>query len=512
MPIFTELNREVGPRVAEDFPASLGESLRARFASSFAVAGADPLKRLAEREIAAGGERRERAFGVIGAGLGFGLGINPFGAFFSSQDVARQTEREREVLTPEVANERAEGLGLKFDRPITVDEFQLIVDQKKKELAWQSLRQRAPKTITSKTLGLATDLFAQLVDPINIASAFIPIVGESKFFLAVRKLGLTRARFARGATEGFVGNLLVEPIVAVNASREQADYTMADSLMNLAFGTVIGGGLHTVGGRIGDLRRGGPPIDPSTIKAPDGVTPPDIPSRSTQIQQRLDDGADPQDLVDEGLITPDEARGLEFEEREFTNAERVEGLTLEERADVQGAAVADLVEGRHIEVTPVFRRGPNGEELVDFEEAGAGGLTPDQIRDRDFEELARAQEQLEADVDSTIARQTDPDAQRLSSAEESTVAKQVREEAPDTSKLDVVQRATDEDEDILNTELEELAQTEQGREILEQAGIEVREDGTARIEILETVDKEIVRTAKLGNAIEAAGACIIRNS
>jgi len=94
------------------------------------------------------------------------------------------------------------------------------------------------------------------MDPLNIASAFIPVIGPARYtaLIANASGGLARAgiRAGVGATEGAVGAALIEPFVLVGASREQADYTLADSLGNVFFGTVLGGGLHVGAGAFSD--------------------------------------------------------------------------------------------------------------------------------------------------------------------------------------------------------------------------------------------------------------------
>jgi len=272
MPIFTELNREIPGRVLEDFPSSLNQSLEARFQRSFSLAPTSSALRLAELETAKGGRERERIFGFIGAAL-FPItsqfGVGALSNFFFGKRIARATEPDREpadFITPGEANEIGKPLGLNFKRIITRDAFDIIVNRKRLELARQSLIDRAPGGLVPGTLGFGADLFAQAVDPLNVASAFIPVagpavaglqraIGPARFAIMAAKVGKGRSRLFRGSLEGFVGNVAIEPIVALNASREQADYTMLDSLLNIGFGTILGGGLHTVGGRIGDSIR-----------------------------------------------------------------------------------------------------------------------------------------------------------------------------------------------------------------------------------------------------------------
>lgn len=142
---------------------------------------------------------------------------------------------------------------------------QLSFDQDTPEMIARQLHQlkrdeiERSETIRRSESGIGTALTAGLVgtilDPLNVASAFIPVVGEARFASIAAKLGTTGARATTGAVEGLVGAAMLEPIVYLGARAEQADYTAVDSLTNLAFGTALGSGLHLVGGFVGDRLR-----------------------------------------------------------------------------------------------------------------------------------------------------------------------------------------------------------------------------------------------------------------
>ncbi len=96
-------------------------------------------------------------------------------------------------------------------------------------------------------------LAASMLDPLAIGASFIPVVGQARYANMVAKHGRTSARLAKGGVEGAVGAVAVEPIVLGVATYEQnKDYTLANSLMNVVFGTAMGGGLHAVAGKVGD--------------------------------------------------------------------------------------------------------------------------------------------------------------------------------------------------------------------------------------------------------------------
>lgn len=97
-------------------------------------------------------------------------------------------------------------------------------------------------------------LAATALDPLNIGLSFVPYYGQARLANMAARSGKTTMRAVKGGTEGAIGAALIEPLVYGVAKYEQNnDYTLADSLMNVAFGGVLGGGLHAVGGKLGDI-------------------------------------------------------------------------------------------------------------------------------------------------------------------------------------------------------------------------------------------------------------------
>ena len=170
----------------------------------------------------------------------------------SARSQAMEAEENR--VSRDELNEEYSDLGLFFKK----DEFQSVVDimvqEKKEERQRQSIIERGPKGFAVGAAKFATGLGVSLFDPINIAASFIPVFGQARFAGLVARQGFTRARLARGITEGAVGAAVVEPIVYGVAQKVQADYGLADSLLNITFGTILGGGLHVGAGKLKDLR------------------------------------------------------------------------------------------------------------------------------------------------------------------------------------------------------------------------------------------------------------------
>ena len=109
---------------------------------------------------------------------------------------------------------------------------------------------------------LAVGIGTSFLDPINIGASFVPIYGQLRFARSIAKAksmgvksskAFRNTRLKRGVAEGAVGATLIEPLVYGVAQRVQADYDIYDSFLNVAFGTVIGGGLHVGAGKLRDM-------------------------------------------------------------------------------------------------------------------------------------------------------------------------------------------------------------------------------------------------------------------
>jgi hypothetical protein len=160
------------------------------------------------------------------------------------------------LIEPDEANARFAIPGdpkFKFDAPVREREAELLRQQRMEELQRRDVIGRAEGGLLAGAALLGTDLAVTLLDPINVASAFVPVVGPARYAMMAERFGTVGARAARGAIEGAAGAALVEPIVYSVAQEEFADYGALDSLLNVAFGTVIGGGLHVTAGALGDL-------------------------------------------------------------------------------------------------------------------------------------------------------------------------------------------------------------------------------------------------------------------
>ncbi|MGE4334963.1 MAG: hypothetical protein AB7E55_03185 [Pigmentiphaga sp.] len=199
---------------------------------------------------------------------------------------------------------------------------ELLAERKRDEVERQSILARAPAGIGASGARLAAGLAVSVLDPLNVASAFVPVVGQARYAAMLGRAGTSgfaragvRARV--GAIEGAAGAAMLEPLVYAGRTQLQDDYGMTDSLLNLAFGTVLGGGLHVVGGRVADhfrgVQRALPDIESVPADAPI-VAPEAIPSpvaRQTRGLFATEPIAPFPRLAD---LTPERARALAVDE------------------------------------------------------------------------------------------------------------------------------------------------------------------------------------------------------
>ena len=175
--------------------------------------------------------------------------------------IDRNTEPYPITMQPEEANAEYGVPGrLTFTEPVSrttardLNEFHVNSAIREDVIA-----RRAGGFATSGVARFAAGLPAAIIDPLNIASAFIPGVREAR---VAALLGETAAgvggrllvRGIAGGSAGLVGAAALEPLNYWLAQQDRDDYTMGDVLTNLAFGTILGAGLHSGIGVVRDRR------------------------------------------------------------------------------------------------------------------------------------------------------------------------------------------------------------------------------------------------------------------
>src|SRR5579872_7162096 len=167
------------------------------------------------------------------------------------------------MLSAREANERfgvagANGVGaLKFDGDVPEDVAQFLSDAKHDELFRADAAARAAPGFWNRAARLGANFAAGALDPLNLAASFVPVLGEERTAALMASAGesalaRTGMRAAIGAARGVAGQAALEPLLYAEARSRNDDFTATQALSDLAFGGVLGGGLHVAIGGAGD--------------------------------------------------------------------------------------------------------------------------------------------------------------------------------------------------------------------------------------------------------------------
>ena len=198
---------------------------------------------------------------VIAGAFDDALETNPVPLFMLSREL-NASRSIGPMIPKDEANEQAKlaGVSVKVpDEGISQAALGILIERRKDQAARDLLfarREGAGASIGMFGAGLA----GALLDPVNAAAGFVPVLSGTRYAAALSQATTAGSRAALragiGAAEGAVGAALVEaPTIALRADL-QDDYTLYDSLANVAFGTFASSGLRMVGGVARDRWRG----------------------------------------------------------------------------------------------------------------------------------------------------------------------------------------------------------------------------------------------------------------
>lgn len=207
---------------------------------------------------------------VLGATFEETMYYNPLNALGRIADQKLGQGRKGRHLTREEYLESEyyrEGMDINQDG-ITEGLASLLAERHDERSAFQTTLSRSRGGIGLGAAQFGVALAGSVLDPLNIASAFIPSVAVARGATMAAKIkpaGAARAvrqrldgktsgsRFATGTIDGAIGAVAVEPLVIGAAALEgDDDYTLMDSFLNVALGSALGGGLHWGAGKISD--------------------------------------------------------------------------------------------------------------------------------------------------------------------------------------------------------------------------------------------------------------------
>ena len=285
---------------------------------------------------------------------------------------AKPIHKARTFYDAETARAKVKEAGVDYtipDEGVQIDEFETMLELRKRQRREEITVSRRPKTWLGAGAVLAGDFTAGLVDPINVAASYIPIVGQLRYARWLERAGSAggraAVRFGVGAAEGTVGAAVYEGLnLATNRSLPE-NYGLADSFLNVAFGGVLGGGLHALGGLTYDLTPSRARVlaerasgERRRAALTEAVTAADNGRRvDVAAVFRAGDTA-ASALDDRAFIARELSRAVDIADSDFASRARVEaGRAPEVRSR---AALAEAVEagdnGRRVDVARVFRR------------------------------------------------------------------------------------------------------------------------------------------------------------
>lgn len=178
-----------------------------------------------------------------------------------------------ERWTQAEATQQVKEAGLELSIPangIGRKSLQILMDRKNEELKRQTIYQQAEGGFWQNSAGLGSSFAGMLVDPVNIAVAFVPVVGEARYARWLSQAGSlwgrTGIRAGVGTLEGTAGFVPVEAYNYATKQRLQADYDVYDSLLSVAGGAFFGGALHAGAGFLGDTAGRALGLEPEWVR------------------------------------------------------------------------------------------------------------------------------------------------------------------------------------------------------------------------------------------------------
>lgn len=244
MPVFTGINRDATFANPATPRSTAAEVFGAQFEESFqsGLLGSD--YRRAEYQIA---EEGIRGTDMERARFGIDRTQAPTSALLTQQDAMRVIQEaglEQHLQVPPGG--------------MREETVQILIRRKRAELQRQNIMSQSSGFVQG-AVGLGGALAGALADPSNIALAYVPVIGPSRYAALLQRagspLGRAGVRAGVGAAEGVVGAAIVEPFNLYANQQQQADYDFNDALYSVATGAVFGAGLHAGAGFAGDLIR-----------------------------------------------------------------------------------------------------------------------------------------------------------------------------------------------------------------------------------------------------------------
>lgn len=311
-----------------------------------------------------------------------------------------------ERIDAPTARQRVKDAGLEGrltigDTGIAQPALDILIDRKREEVKRQEVLTRAPGGFGPGAARLGTALATSLLDPLNVGLAFVPVVSQARYlrYLGAARgvIGRSAVRVGVGAAEGAAGAALIEPLVLLAKTQEQADYDFQDSLLNVAFGTVFGGGLHTLAGAGADAVRAfrgqrleAPSMKPGTAAARIDVE--GLPVREAALRTAVGQAMEGKAVDVEVILPriPDEERLIQRQVQELLAAREADLVSATQSRD----ALAVAISGDTAHVQGDLQRAVDERDLLAAEIAQLPDASP--RRAELIERQGRAQQLVES--------------------------------------------------------------------------------------------------------------------
>lgn len=252
------------------------------------------------------------------------------------------------------------------DAGITPQALDTLMERKRIERRRQDIFARAEGGFLQGAGRLGVAAATTLADPVSAGLNFVPIVGQARYARWLGQAGSLAGRVGVragvGAAEGAAGAAIVEPLIYGSRRAEQADYDATDSLLNVAFGGILGTGMHTTVGTLGEVlsksagRAGPTPVGGASATA-QAMKPADFQATVRAAVGQASEGrpVDVAGIVQAATRVPDEERLITRQVREMLAqresslrgvAEGPEGMAVGLRGDDVSERLARAIAGR----------------------------------------------------------------------------------------------------------------------------------------------------------------------
>jgi hypothetical protein len=206
-------------------------------------------------------------------GRALSTGAVPVADPFSPQDFSYDPKSRPTYMDADVATKKYGIPGvLSFGQPIAEEDARDVYEHRRAELVRQDTISRNQNSILSGQVARGgISLLTGLLDPVNVAASFIPVLPEARVAAALAGASgfgeRAAIRAGVGALSGAAGAVALEPLNALAMARDHEEWTPAAMLLDVLTGAAMGGILHPLAGALGDRIHGIPGLAPEEHEA-----------------------------------------------------------------------------------------------------------------------------------------------------------------------------------------------------------------------------------------------------